>query len=98
MAYLPSWISQKLPESNNELLNEFVKIYTTKNDFKLIRNILQNKAQKEHKTWDIVRNRQLKKLNCSDLKLFDEAGAPNKRTFGTYLLGLQSKISPGNLL
>lgn len=78
-AYLDPSILEKLPKSSNALVAEFVSVYTTKKNYKMLRTITpvdKMNAKESSSTWDIIRNRQLAKIKCDEGKLFNSSGSP----------------------
>lgn len=75
-AYLPSDLLEKLPKHKSKLINEFIEVYTAKKNYKMLRTLHPEKNS-ESKSWDIIRNRELKSLKSSaDDKLFKDNGEP----------------------
>lgn len=81
LAYLPSTILSALPESSDALVAEFVEVYCSKRvkgNYKHLRTLLPE--EDESKSWDIVRNAELKKLkdklSKENGKLFKDDGTP----------------------
>lgn len=77
-AYLPSEVLEKLPKSHDKLVAEFVKVYASKKNYKMLRTIEPVANSEESKTWDIIRNRELAKIACGDSKLFKDNGEPTE--------------------
>lgn len=78
MAYLAPSVVTAFPKPTSSLVAEFVKVYDRKGNYKHLRTI--HPRDDDSKTWDIVRNKILKKLkekiSSNDSKLFNEDGSP----------------------
>lgn len=80
-AYLPADILDNLPQHKDKLIAEFVEVYTTKRNYKMLRTIEpKNSGDSSNTTWDIIRNKQLDKIKLSDdTELFKDNGEPTKK-------------------
>lgn len=80
MAYLSSSIVTVFSKPSSSLVAEFIEVYDrrAKGNYKHLRTI--HPKGEDSKTWDIVRNKNLKKLkekiSANDPKLFKEDGSP----------------------
>lgn len=80
LAYLASSIVTAFPKPSSSLAAEFVDVYDrkAKGNYKHLRTI--HPKGDDSKTWDIIRNKSLKKLkekiSANDSRLFREDGSP----------------------
>jgi len=75
LAYLPATIVTAFPKPSSSLVTEFVEVYGRIGSYKHLRTI--HPKDDDSKTWDIIRNKNLKKLKEKiSSKLFNDDGSP----------------------